>query len=111
MAAYAERYYASDDGLHLYYRDYAGPGAPASGRTAVLCIPGLTRNARDFDSIAEHIARSRRVLVADLRGRGRSAYDADGRNYSVPVETRDMLRLIENAGTPNVVVLGTSRGG
>jgi pimeloyl-ACP methyl ester carboxylesterase len=47
----------------------------------------------DFDFIAAHIARTRRVLVTDLRGRGRSAYDADERNYSVPVETSDVLQL------------------
>ena len=46
----------------------------------------------DFDFIAAHIAGTRRVLVTDLRGRGRSAYDADERNYSVPVETGDVLQ-------------------
>jgi pimeloyl-ACP methyl ester carboxylesterase len=110
MSAYSEKYYAAEDGLRLYYRDYSTPQA-ARGKTAVLCIPGLTRNSRDFDFIASYIAQSRRVLSADLRGRGKSAYDPDGRSYAVPVETSDMLRLIEDAGTPRVVVLGTSRGG
>ena len=77
----------------------------------MLCIPGLTRNARDFDFIAGHIAATRRVLVADLRGRGRSAYDPDPRNYSVPVETGDMFALLDAMAIPRVVVLGTSRGG
>jgi len=111
MISFEERYYLSQDGLRLCYRDYEGPKDRDSDRTPVLCVPGLTRNSRDFDFIAGHIAATRRVLVADLRGRGRSAYDPDARNYAVPVETADMLRLLDTLGIARVVVLGTSRGG
>jgi pimeloyl-ACP methyl ester carboxylesterase len=107
MIPFDERFYLSQDGLQLYYRDYRGP----PDRTPVLCIPGLTRNARDFDFIAGHIAAKRRVLVADLRGRGRSAYDPDPRQYAVPAETGDMLRLLDAVGIARAVVLGTSRVG
>jgi pimeloyl-ACP methyl ester carboxylesterase len=106
MTVYSEHLHPSSDGLGLYYRDYAGP----PGRTAVLCIPGLTRNSRDFDFIAAHIARTRRVLCTDLRGRGRSAYDPSWRNYTVAVERNDIARLLQVAGISRVVVLGTSRG-
>jgi pimeloyl-ACP methyl ester carboxylesterase len=107
MSGFEERFYLSKDGLRLFYRDYPSPSA----KTPVLCIPGLTRNARDFDFIAAHIAESRRVLVTDLRGRGRSAYDADENNYSVPVETTDVLQLLATLNLGKVAVLGTSRGG
>jgi pimeloyl-ACP methyl ester carboxylesterase len=107
MTAFEERFTLSQDGLRLFYRDYPGP----TGRTPVLCIPGLTRNSRDFDFIAGHIAATRRVITTDLRGRGRSAYDPEPHNYSVPVETRDMFQLLQAAGIARVVVLGTSRGG
>ena len=106
MALYSDHFYTSSDGLSLYYRDYAG----SSGSTPVLCIPGLTRNCRDFDFIAAHIARSRRVLCADLRGRGQSASDPNWRNYTVSVERNDIARLLTVAAIPRVVVLGTSRG-
>jgi pimeloyl-ACP methyl ester carboxylesterase len=76
-----------------------------------LCIPGLTRNARDFDFIAGHIAATRRVLAVDLRGRGQSAYDPNPANYAVPVETADMAQLLAVVGISKVIVLGTSRGG
>jgi pimeloyl-ACP methyl ester carboxylesterase len=109
MRPYGERRYRSRDELLLYFRDYDGPHSVA--RTPVLCIPGLTRNARDFEAIAAHIAATRRVLVADLRGRGRSDYDPNPANYAVPVETSDMLDLLAFAEIPRVVVLGTSRGG
>ena len=104
---YEERYYNSSDGLKLYYRDYEGP----SGRTPVLCIPGLTRNSRDFEFIAPHMARSRRVIVADLRGRGKSEHAKDPRHYVVAIEAADMVRLLEDAGIGKIVALGTSRGG
>lgn len=106
MTGYASRFYSSADGLLLFYRDYKSERAAMP----VLCIPGLTRNARDFDLLAPHLARSRRVLVADLRGRGRSAYDPECR-YTVPVEAADMFRLLDDAGVGRVAVLGTSRGG
>ncbi len=107
MTSFEERHYRSKDGLSLFYRDYPH----ASSLTPVLCIPGLTRNSRDFDFIAGHIAQTRRVLTADLRGRGRSAHDPNPRNYSVPVETSDMLQLVATLDLPKVIVLGTSRGG
>ena len=111
MRPFEERYTLSKDGLRLFYRDYEGPAAQIPGRTPVLCIPGLTRNCRDFDFIAAHIAATRRVIATDLRGRGQSGYDPDPRNYSVPVETGDMFQLLEAVGIPRIVVLGTSRGG
>ena len=106
MAVFSDHFYESADGLSLYYRDY--PGSTES--TPVLCIPGLTRNCRDFDFIAAHIARSRRVLCAELRGRGRSASDPNWRNYTVPVERNDIARLLAIAKIPRAIVLGTSRG-
>jgi pimeloyl-ACP methyl ester carboxylesterase len=107
MTPFEERFTLSQDGLRLFYRDYPGP----TGRTPVLCIPGLTRNSRDFDFIAGHIGATRRVITTDLRGRGRSAYDPEPHNYSVSVETGDMFQLLQAAGIARVVVLGTSRGG
>ena len=59
----AERYYSSADGLRLYYRDYPGG---SEGRLPVLCLPGLTRNSRDFTHVAERIQPQRRVLSPDL---------------------------------------------
>ena len=49
MADFEDRYWESADGLKLHYRDYAGPAS----RTPLICMPGLTRNARDFEPVAE----------------------------------------------------------
>lgn len=93
----------TSDGLSLYYED-AGSGP------ALLCLAGLTRNCRDFDHVAPHLAGCR-VIRMDYRGRGDSAYDADFRNYSIPREARDALELLDHLGLDRAAILGTSRGG
>src|SRR5690606_29223762 len=40
-----DRFYTSEDGLRLHAAEY---GDPASPWLPVVCIPGLSRNARDF---------------------------------------------------------------
>ena len=52
MARYENRYWWSHDGLRLHARDYPGG---ADGRPPILCMPGLTRNARDFEDLAERL--------------------------------------------------------
>jgi pimeloyl-ACP methyl ester carboxylesterase len=107
-ASWVDRYFTSADGLRLYFRDYA-PAEP--GRVPVLCLPGLTRNSRDFEAIAPRIQRTRRVLCADLRGRGLSQHDPEWRNYHPGTYVGDLARLLAEAGVPRVIILGTSLGG
>jgi pimeloyl-ACP methyl ester carboxylesterase len=100
--------WTSDDGLTLRYRDYAG-GTP--GRPPILCLPGLTRNCRDFEPVAERFAGPWRVICADLRGRGKSDYARDSASY-MPLQYRtDLLTLLDQAAIDRVVVIGTSLGG
>lgn len=108
MSLWRDGFFAAPDGLQLYYRDYDGAGG---GLTPVLCLAGLTRNARDFEPLAAHLAPSRRVIALDSRGRGRSAYDPNWKNYSIPVETGDVLALTAALGLEQAIVVGTSRGG
>jgi pimeloyl-ACP methyl ester carboxylesterase len=105
---WVDSYYLSADGLRLHYRDYA-PAAP--GRLPVLCIAGLTRNSRDFETLAPRIARSRRVLCVDLRGRGGSQHDSHWQNYHPGSYLADLALLLAHAGAPRVVLIGTSLGG
>ncbi|HVN42677.1 MAG TPA: alpha/beta hydrolase [Steroidobacteraceae bacterium] len=108
VRTWVDRTYPSRDGLRLHYREYPGPGAP---RLALLCLAGLTRNARDFEVIAPRIARTRRVLCADLRGRGRSQHDPHWEHYSAAVYVADLLDLLDHAGVRRLLLLGTSLGG
>jgi pimeloyl-ACP methyl ester carboxylesterase len=104
-------YCRSVDGLKLHARTI---GSDDGGRLPVLCLPGLTRTAEDFDAVAQALATSeagRRVVAVDYRGRGLSDYDADPKNYQVPIEANDVLTLAAAAGIKRAIVLGTSRGG
>lgn len=105
--AWQDRFFSSADGLRLHYRDYPA----AAGRAPVLCLPGLSRNCRDFENIAPRIQRSRRVLSADLRGRGLSQYDPNWRNYHPGTYVADVVGLLADAAVERVIVLGTSLGG
>lgn len=107
-AAWRDVRFRSPDGLDLHARDY-GPLAPAS--TPVLCLSGLTRNSRDAQPLAEHIASERRLVAPDYRGRGRSAYSPDWSTYTVEVELADAIALLDRLGIAKVVLIGTSRGG
>jgi len=105
-------HFSARDGLRLYARHYAAPG---SSRRPVLCLAGLTRNGRDFHHLAAALARAdnggRDVYTLDSRGRGRSEFDRDWRNYSLLVEVNDALDFMTMAGLAGAGVIGTSRGG
>lgn len=106
-------FYTSRDGLRLHARHYP---APPSSRRPALCLPGLTRNARDFHALASYLSNSghpsaRDVYAIDYRGRGRSAHDPDWRNYAIQVETLDVLDFMTVAGVHDAALIGTSRGG
>lgn len=104
------RTWRAPDALRLSARDYAG--AAGKARVPVVCLHGLTRNARDFEELAPWIAaQGRRVLVPDMRGRGLSDRDPDTRNYVIPVYVGDVAALLEQAGIGQAVFVGTSMGG
>lgn len=103
----AGRSYQSHDGLPLFYRDFNAdvPGTP------VICLPGLTRNSRDFIHVAEHIGERRRVIAPDFRGRGFSAHDANWRNYHPGTYVTDTWTLLDELQIEGVIIIGTSLGG
>ena len=98
--------------------DAAGPiklgyvewGDPLASRT-VLCIHGLTRNARDFDVLAAALAAEARVIAVDVVGRGRSAWLADASRYAAPTYIGHMAAFLANLGLAEVDLVGTSMGG
>jgi len=108
-ATYEDRFWTSSDGLNLHYRNYPGPdGAEA---LPVLCMHGLTRNARDFAALAESLAATRRVIVPEMRGRGMSDYAPDSDTYSPVTYVQDVEKLLAEQGIARFVVIGTSMGG
>ncbi|MDF1804072.1 alpha/beta hydrolase [Thalassovita sp.] len=95
--------FTTSDGISLHYED-TGTGLP------ILCLAGLTRNARDFDFVAAHLA-DNRLIRLDYRGRGQSDWAEDYTTYSIPREAQDVLELLDHLGLDQVAILGTSRGG
>ena len=107
MAEWTDRYWNSADGLKLHYRDHDGN----RDQPPILCIPGLTRNARDFEPVADRFAGDWRVISIDLRGRGGSAFDPDPANYKPMVYVADIMKLLDQLGIADAVFVGTSLGG
>lgn len=108
---FEDLFYNAADGLRLHARVY---GAPAAGRLPVVCLPGLTRNVRDFHELALILSagqNARQVVSFDYRGRGQSAYDANHKNYNVGIEAGDILAGLEQLGIARALFIGTSRGG
>ena len=107
---FADRFWSAPDGLRLHARDYAGAAGPA--RAPVVCLHGLTRNARDFEDLAPRLAaQGRRVLAVDVRGRGASAWDPDPMRYVPATYAVDVLALLDALALARAVFIGTSMGG
>ena len=102
-------FFTSNDGLRLHARCYGVRENPA---LPVVCLPGLTRTAADFETLAERLsAAGRRVVALDYRGRGLSAYDPNPANYTVGVELGDVLTVLDALDVRSAIFIGTSRGG
>lgn len=111
-AGFSDVFYSAADGLKLHARSY---GDAAEGVLPVVCLPGLTRNVRDFHPLALFLSSDarvrRRVVAFDYRGRGASAYDRDWKNYNIVTEANDVLAGLVAVGIEKAHVIGTSRGG
>lgn len=107
LGSYADGYWWSNDGLRLHYRDYPG----REDRPPILCFPGLTRNARDYEALAERLAGEWRLLLVEFRGRGESAYAKDPMSYVPLTYLQDVEALLAEAKIDRFVAVGTSLGG
>ncbi|MEO7276701.1 MAG: alpha/beta hydrolase [Sphingomicrobium sp.] len=96
------------DGLTMRYRDY--PGATA-GRPPLLCLHGLTRNARDFADLAARHAPRFRVIAPDFRGRGASDFDPVPTRYNPLTYAGDVIQMLDQLAIPQAIFVGTSLGG
>lgn len=92
--------------IHVVDSNIAG-----NSHIPLLCLPGLTRNARDFEPVFAAFATQRRILAVDFRGRGLSTFAADASTYRPDVELADTLAVLNTLDIDRVAVLGTSRGG
>ena len=107
MAGYDNRWWQSADGVRLHARDYPG----GSGLPPIVCLPGLTRNARDYHLLAERLAPDWRVIAVDFRGRGESGAAKDPASYVPETYVADVEAMLTNLAVERFVAVGTSLGG
>ena len=104
-------WYWSSDGLRLHWREVPATADVPTDRPVLLCLPGLTRTARDFEALGARLAGRWRVVAVDLRGRGDSAWPKDSLSYVPLTYLGDLRLLIEAARIGRFVALGSSLGG
>jgi pimeloyl-ACP methyl ester carboxylesterase len=104
---FEDRCFTVGDGLRLHYRDYPG----SADKPPILCLPGLTRNSRDWAEFAERYSPRFRVLALEFRGRGGSDYDPVPQRYNPLTYGGDVLELLDQLGIDQAIFAGTSLGG
>ena len=113
--SFQEHRFSASDGLQLYARDYGHHDPRTATSLPIVCLPGLSRNSRDFHLLATalsiHPEKPRRVIALDYRGRGFSDWDTDKSRYQLPVEAEDVLSACANLDITRAIFIGTSRGG
>ena len=105
---YREFRVSTEDGQSVYAREY---GPTVDRRPPLLCLPGLTRNCRDYQDLAARLSADRRIVCPDLRGRGQSGRAPDRRTYRAQVMLGDVVQVITAMRLHPCVILGTSFGG
>jgi pimeloyl-ACP methyl ester carboxylesterase len=97
-----------DSGVYkMAYREWGDSANPR----VLVCAHGLTRNGRDFEQLAQALARDYRVVAPDVVGRGESEWLRDPMGYQLPFYVQDMLVLIARLNASSVDWVGTSMGG
>ena len=95
-------------GLHqLAYTEWGDPG----NRKLLVCVHGLSRCGRDFDSLARALSSHYRVVCPDVPGRGLSGWLKNPMEYQVQTYVADMVTLFARLDADCVHWVGTSMGG
>lgn len=113
QSEWTDQLWWSGDGIRLHARLYGGANGQqgSDGPVPLLCLPGLTRNARDFDRLAPALAADRPVAAVSFRGRGESGYAKDPMTYVPLTYAQDVIALLYQLGWQRFAVIGTSLGG
>lgn len=99
-------YYTLASGQKLHYTAWGNPKAPA-----VVCVHGLTRNARDFDYLAKALRADFYVLCIDVLGRGESSWANDAAEYTVLNYAQQLSAMLNDLELVKPHWVGTSMGG
>lgn len=83
----------------------------ATNPNVLVCVHGISRNARDFDGIGEALSDLYYVIAVDMPGRGQSEWMEDKSQYGYPLYETVIGDLIMMSGARQVDWIGTSMGG
>lgn len=101
----------SSKGFHrMHYTDWGDAANPR----VVICVHGLSRNCRDFDTLAQALQPDFRVVCPDVAGRGKSDWLAAKEDYGYPqylADTTALIARITASGEKTIYWVGTSMGG
>jgi pimeloyl-ACP methyl ester carboxylesterase len=101
---------ASSEGYHRVAYTEWGESNPSS--SAVICVHGLTRNSRDFDTLAKFLSsHGHHVFCPDVVGRGDSSWLKNPHHYTFERYITDMNVLISRTHATQIDWIGTSMGG
>jgi pimeloyl-ACP methyl ester carboxylesterase len=96
------------EGLHhMAYWEWGDAANPK----VLVCVHGLTRQGRDFDTLARELAGDYRVVCPDVVGRGESDWMKNPASYAIPTYVADMVTLLARLDAREVHWVGTSMGG
>lgn len=100
----------SEEGFHrVAYTEW---GTPNKTNVPIICVHGLTRNGRDFDSLANYLSYlGAHVFCPDIVGRGESDWLKNPLHYTYEQYIADMNALIARTHATQVDWIGTSMGG
>jgi pimeloyl-ACP methyl ester carboxylesterase len=97
--------------LHGFHRVAYREWGEAGNRNVLVCVHGLTRNGRDFDTLASALADRFRILCPDMPGRGDSEWLRDPNDYAFPTYLTALTAMLAHAHAKRVSWVGTSMGG
>ncbi|HZE90383.1 MAG TPA: alpha/beta hydrolase [Rhizobacter sp.] len=83
----------------------------AANQRVLVCVHGLSRQGRDFDTFARAMCGDYRVVCPDVVGRGQSDWLSDPQGYQIPAYVGDMVALLARLNAETVHWVGTSMGG
>jgi pimeloyl-ACP methyl ester carboxylesterase len=81
-------------GPHGFHRLFYVEWGETDNPHVVICVHGLTRNARDFDELARALADDCRVICLDVAGRGGSDWLDHKEDYGFSLYVADAAALI-----------------
>jgi pimeloyl-ACP methyl ester carboxylesterase len=95
-------------GLHrMAYWEWGDAANPK----VLVCAHGLSRQGRDFDTLAQALQSDYRVVAPDVVGRGQSDWLADAMGYQLTAYVADMVTLLARLNAQTLHWVGTSMGG